>query len=1500
MNSTISENTNRDDRPLALFTTKARHKTAGFRHASGRCLATIVVGLALLVTGTIQPALARDLTPLVASAVDGNGVDMISGKFTFGVTEVAIGPQGAGGLAHSRSFRGDRTASLWRSSLSGTLRSNEDVNEEVVDVAVSFGGATVTFDVSGSTYTPRNDNGASLAKSGVIYTFTSSTGVIAKFSEDVPANDREAYIIEIIKPNGEVIKFHHNSATVGAQTGHRLQSVNNNFGYQIHFEYEIDTPTTVSQLEGGYLAIRKVVGINLAVDYCAPTANSCTGYQAGSPYVTYSKPNSTTERVTNALGQKVEYVYSPTDAEALIQIKRHSGLIATTITYQTGSNSSVKTVNAGNVTYTYTLSTSLGSGLYRRDVTAPNTGLVRYTYRLNWPGGVTEVRKYNNATAASGTSRWVSYTRNTEGRVTQTEDRDARKTVYDYDSRGNITRVTRQATGMTDIVTEAGYSSTCSNPVICNKPIWTEDAYGYRTHYTYNSIHGGIKNITAPRKNGAAPHGSGGSRPQVRHVYTLKKARYHDDTGTLVNGPSIYMLLNIKTCTSGNNRCAGEARETVVTNSYQASGSANNILLTSVKAKAGDNSVSSKVSTAWDGLARPVKVTDALGNVSNVKYDGLGRVKTASGPDPDGTTGPLKHPAMKTTYNNNGFVTRVQSGTMTSGTGWGSFAETRRAEIAYDRYGRQIKQTSKVAGVIQSVVEQNYDSAGRPQCFAFRMTPSTFTRAACVQQPGTTVDDRISYTTYTLFNEPEYVYTGWGTGNSRYDRRMSYLANGSLDWIKDGAGNKTKFEYDGFGRLYRTYYPHKTITGNHSTTDYVQNTYHTRGRLTSTRTRGGDTFTFTYDNLGRLITNNMGPERDISYAYDQAGRPIQVKYTNGDYTIDNAFDALGRLTSVTESGTKVTGANRLVTYTYNAAGQRTSIEHPDSKTLDYHYDTVGRMILVELGGVDLAAFRFDDRGRRTEADITSGTVTTHYTYEADSALDTLSHDLQNTANDVTLTYDYDAANSIISKDVSNNNYLWDPSTSGTEYYTANGLNQYSLVNGLTLSYDSKGNLTGDGTWSYTFDASNRMTAASRSGTRATYEYDPLGRRSAKVVNGNRTEFLHDGNEVIIEYFINNGSPQIDRRFVYGQGLDERLFVYAGAGTTDSDRTSFHTDHLGSTIVTADHNGTMVESFTYSPDGDVDDPSGNQYRYTGRYLDAETGLYYYRARYYRPDFGRFLSPDPIGYAAGMNLYSYVSNNPINFTDPLGLMQVRGFETSDCSGDSTLFESVSDASAAGFVATITGSGKCTLIEDEIIVRGTRTRIFAVPAQWFLPTPIHGGVSGFIPIGTGGVAASPPAQSGNNSGECSYSYQNPTGQGIRNDDAGQGYFGASRGGIKKAHPALDFLSTPGQAVRAPISGVYSHRYSQQQRHPFASIVNGPLTAEIFYIARGKGLEDGDYVTRGQVIGRALAVSNFYGHPAMKDHAHLQIRVLAGTPRAIRSPISGRYFLNPTGCIE
>ncbi|MCF6216298.1 MAG: RHS repeat-associated core domain-containing protein, partial [Emcibacter sp.] len=310
----------------------------------------------------------------------------------------------------------------------------------------------------------------------------------------------------------------------------------------------------------------------------------------------------------------------------------------------------------------------------------------------------------------------------------------------------------------------------------------------------------------------------------------------------------------------------------------------------------------------------------------------------------------------------------------------------------------------------------------------------------------------------------------------------------------------------------------------------------------------------------------------------------------------------------------------------------------------------------------LASYAYDTSGRRMSIMLGNGTITS-YSYHDDDALNTLSHNMTGTADDVDWTYGFNKVNQLISKAMGGGAnlafYKWGPQSTKNDAYTSNGLNQYSNVAGTSLSYDASGNLTGDGTWFYVYDVENMLLNASKPGVSASYLYDPLGRRSAKTVDTVLTTFLHDGVEEVADY---NSSGTLLRRYVHGPGVDEYLVMYTGTGTAN--KSYFHANHQGSIVAMSDGSGTVTEQHSYDSYGNSDDLTGNPFRYTGRRLDAETGLYYYRARYYSPAIGRFLQTDPIGYGDGLNWYAYVGNDPVNLNDPMGLAKCGDLEGQEC--------------------------------------------------------------------------------------------------------------------------------------------------------------------------------------------------------------------------------------------
>jgi RHS repeat-associated protein len=175
------------------------------------------------------------------------------------------------------------------------------------------------------------------------------------------------------------------------------------------------------------------------------------------------------------------------------------------------------------------------------------------------------------------------------------------------------------------------------------------------------------------------------------------------------------------------------------------------------------------------------------------------------------------------------------------------------------------------------------------------------------------------------------------------------------------------------------------------------------------------------------------------------------------------------------------------------------------------------------------------------------------------------------------------------------------------------------------------------------------------------EWDAAGRRVQKQYdNMTVTKYVYDGDHCIAEYDVSNN---LRRKYIYGPSVDEPISMIESAGSY-AGTYYYHCDGLGSVVGLTNAGGNTVEVYEYDVYGRLgatDASHPNRILFTGREYDKETGLYYYRARYYNPQIGRFLQTDPIGYGGGLNLYRYCVNNPLGYSDPSGCANwIGGFQ------------------------------------------------------------------------------------------------------------------------------------------------------------------------------------------------------------------------------------------------
>jgi RHS repeat-associated protein len=164
----------------------------------------------------------------------------------------------------------------------------------------------------------------------------------------------------------------------------------------------------------------------------------------------------------------------------------------------------------------------------------------------------------------------------------------------------------------------------------------------------------------------------------------------------------------------------------------------------------------------------------------------------------------------------------------------------------------------------------------------------------------------------------------------------------------------------------------------------------------------------------------------------------------------------------------------------------------------------------------------------------------------------------------------------------------------------------------------------------------------------TFKYDPFGRRINKSSSSGTSVYAYDGDNLVEE---TNGSGGVVARYSQGLNIDEPLAMLRNATTS-----YYQADGLGSVTSLSNGAGAVAQNYTYDSFGNIIATTGslvNSFRYTGREWDTETSLYYYRARYYDPSSGRFLTEDPFGFGGGINFYAYAANSSPNLKDPFGL-------------------------------------------------------------------------------------------------------------------------------------------------------------------------------------------------------------------------------------------------------
>lgn len=985
-------------------------------------------------------------------------------------------------------------------------------------------------------------------------------------------------------------------------TSDRLDEVVDEHGRKLEFAYDTsDRVSTVTTPDGDFTYT----------------------YDANDNLTEVEKPDTTTR----------EYHYeNTTHVNALTGITDEESVRYATWGYDTEGRATSSKL-AGDVSeYTF---------VYNSDGTVTETNPLgkEITYTLEVINGLRKITKVDQAASTNTAAATKTYTYTNAGYLESATDFEGNVTEYEYNDDGLQTSRT-QAVGaseertitttwdttlrLPDVITETGkttdfdYDSdgrvtkkTITDTGTSETRIWTYTYYANTTGSGGQTILGRLKEVDGPRTDvtDKTTYEYDTSFRLIKTTnalsQTMETTAFDDADRPLTtedqNGVDTDFTYNDEGQVETITVAPGTSLEAVTTFTYNDNGD--------ITEQEQPNGVT--VTFTYDNARRITGIEDSLGNTIIFTLDDAGNI----------TNQDYKDNGMNTEYSFSQVfdeLSRVIQGVGASSQTWGfeydkngmqtkvTDAKSEETDFAFDALNRLITQTDALSG------DTNY-------------TINDLDQTTKVEDPRS--------------NDTDYTYNAFGDATE-----IDSPDNGTATFEFDKAGNMTKktdarsvvtnYTYDAINRLTEVEYPSDSSLD--VTLTYDDNPVTTGacgtgvGRLCRVVDASGTT-DYKYNDLGQLIEVKEvrgSLTFTTSYEYDLSGVVKKITLPSGrdiDYTLN-----LNGQVSAVSADVNSTSTSIASSITYLPFGPMDGMSYGNSLALTAVYDQDYWPTSRSVNTVYSHTYDEDNNGNITQ----KGSRT--YDYDALNRLDEESDGI------TTTTETYDAIGNRLTEVVGG---------SSTTYSYPTTSSKLSSVGSNTYTYDAAGNVTGDGAHAFTWDAAGRLDKAKvGSTTVGEYVYNFANARTSKTASSVTTHYVYGLGGLLFGEYDASGNLILEYVYVNGEPVAQ---IEAGSPETVL---YVHTDHLATPRYATNASGTTAWTWDSGAFG-KEAPTGTatvNLRFPGQYFDAETGLHYNWNRYYNPEIGRYVSGDPLGIAGSLNLYAYVSSNPLRLMDRQGLI------------------------------------------------------------------------------------------------------------------------------------------------------------------------------------------------------------------------------------------------------